>query len=137
MSFIFPSSAFIPLVLSKFLAEHGTGQFRLPILVAPCWKEAFWLPTGSSMLKDIPLQCPIVKDLIMDALVGQVFRSLHTLHLNLWLLRDVCCTDKVSFPQSVRQWWRHLKCSVTSLKCNNTDVVNNCILLTVYIQVYI
>ena len=31
-----------------------TGQFRLPILVAPCWMEAPWLPTVLNMLAGIP-----------------------------------------------------------------------------------
>ena len=29
-------------------------------------------------------------------------------HLSLWLLRDVCCTDRGSLPQSVRQCWGQL-----------------------------
>ena len=33
LSYVFPAPALIPLVLSKFLAEHITSQFRLPILV--------------------------------------------------------------------------------------------------------
>ena len=32
------------LVLSMFLMEQVTGQFRLVILVAPCWMETPWLP---------------------------------------------------------------------------------------------
>ena len=38
MCFIPP--ALVPLVLSKFLAEHVKGQLRPLILVAPCWMEA-------------------------------------------------------------------------------------------------
>ena len=34
-------------------------------------------------------------------LVGHVLSGLH---LTLWLLRDVYCTDRGSLPQSVRQW---------------------------------
>ena len=45
MSYIFP---YPTLVLSQFLAEHVTGQFRLVILVAPCWMEAPWLPQFST-----------------------------------------------------------------------------------------
>ena len=85
-----------PPVLSKFLAEHITGQFRLLILVAPCWMEAPWLPTVLSIAEDIPHQCLIGKDLIMAVLGSWVLKGLQSLHLTLFLLRDVCCT-KVPF----------------------------------------
>ena len=106
VSYVFPSPALVPLVLSRFLAEHVTGQFRLLILVAPCWMEAHGLPRVLNMLADIPWCCPIVKDLIMDVSLGQVLKGLTYLHLTLWLLRDMCCADRGSLPQSVRQqWW--------------------------------
>ena len=35
-----PPLALVPLVLSKFLAEHVKGQCRHLILMAPCWMEA-------------------------------------------------------------------------------------------------
>ena len=47
VSYVFPSPALVPLVLSKFLAEHVTGQLRHLIL------EASWLPTVLQILKDI------------------------------------------------------------------------------------
>ena len=37
---MFPPPALVPLVLSKFLAEHVKGQLRQLILVALCWIEA-------------------------------------------------------------------------------------------------
>ena len=46
VSYMFPPSALVPLVLSKFLAEHITGQVRFIILVASCLMEASWLPTA-------------------------------------------------------------------------------------------
>ena len=104
VSYVFNSPALVPLVLSKFLAEHVKGQLRLLILVAPCWIEAPWLPTVLSMLADISQWCPIIKDLIMDVSVGPVLNGLLYLHLTLWLLRDKCSADRGSFPQSVRQW---------------------------------
>ena len=58
---MFPPSALVPLVLSQFLAEHVTGQFRLLILMAHCWKESSWLPSVPNMLEDIPYCGPIVK----------------------------------------------------------------------------
>ena len=73
---MFPSLALVPLVLSKFLAEHINGQLRHLLLVAPCWMEAPWLPTVLNMLADVPQQCPIVKDLIMDVSVGQALKGL-------------------------------------------------------------
>ena len=109
---MFPPAALVPLVLSKFLAEHVKGQLRQLILVAPCWMEAPWLPTVLNMLAvaDVPLQCPIIKDLIVDILVGQVLKGLPYLHITLWLLSNVYYTDRGSLPQSVRQWWGQLLC---------------------------
>ena len=72
-------------------------QLRLLILVAPCWMEASWLPTVLNILADIPGHCPIIKDLIMDVSVGYVLKGLPYLHLTHWLLRDVCCGDRVLF----------------------------------------
>ena len=63
VSYVFASLALVPLVLSKFLAEHVNGQLRHLLLVVPCWMEAPWLPTILNMLADVPWQCPIVKDL--------------------------------------------------------------------------
>ena len=90
MSYVFPSPSLVPLVLYHFLAECITGQFILLILVAPFWMEAPWLPMAVNMLADVPYQCPIIKDFIMDVSVG-------------WLLRDACYADKGSLPWSVRQ----------------------------------
>ena len=109
VSYMFPPPALVPLVLSKFLAEHVKSQLRWLILVVPCWMEAPWLPTVLNMLADIPQQCPIIRDLIMDVLVGQVLKGLPYLHLNLWLLSNVCYTDRCSLPQSVRLWQGQLR----------------------------
>ena len=76
VSYVFPPLALIPLVLSKFLAEHVNGQLRHLILVAPCWMEAPWLPTILNMFADVPWQCPIIKDLIVDVSVGQALKGL-------------------------------------------------------------
>ena len=100
---MFPPPALVPVVLSTFLTEHVKGQLRYLILVIPCWMEAPWLPTVLK-LADISWCCPIVKDLVIDVLVGHVLKSLPYLHLTLWLLRDVFCTERGSFPQSVRLW---------------------------------
>ena len=45
-----------------------------------------------------------LKNLIMDVLVVPVFEGLQSLHITLWLLRDVCYADKGTLPQSARQW---------------------------------
>ena len=63
---MFPPPALVALVLSTLLAEHVTGQFRLLLLVVPCYIVAPWLPAVLSMLEDIPHSCRIVKNLIMD-----------------------------------------------------------------------
>ena len=106
---MFPPPTVVPLVLSKFLAEHVKGQLRWLILVAPSWMESPWLPTVLKVLADIPWQYLIIKDLIMDVSVGQMLKGLPYLHLTLWLLSNVCYTDRGSLPQSVRQWQGQLK----------------------------
>ena len=106
---MFPPPALVPLVLSRFLAEHVNGQLRHLILVAPCWMEAPWLPTVLNMLVDVPWQCPIVKDLVMDVSVGQALKGLQYLYLTLWQLSNVCYIDRGSLPWSVRWWWGQLE----------------------------
>ena len=110
VSYVFPPPMLVPLALSKFLAEHVKGQLRHLILVTPCWIEAPWLPMVLNMLADIPQWCTIIKHLVADGLVGQVLKGLPYLHLTLWLLRDVCYTDRGSLPQSVRWWQGKLEC---------------------------
>ena len=97
VSYVFPPLALVPLVLSKFLAEHLKDQLRHLLLVAPCWMEAPWLPTVLNMLADVPWWCPVIKDLIMDVLVGQALKGLQYLHLTLWLLSNMCYTDRILF----------------------------------------
>ena len=76
VSYVFPPPALVPLVLSKFLAEHVNGQLRHLLLVAPCWMEAPWLPTVLNMLADVPWGCPLLKDLIVDVSVDQALKGL-------------------------------------------------------------
>ena len=76
LGYVFPPLALVPLVLSKFLAEHVKGQLRHLILVAPCWMEPPWLPTVLNILADVPQWCPIINDLIMDVSVDQVLWGL-------------------------------------------------------------
>ena len=66
--------------------------------------EALWLPTVLNMLEDIHWHYPAIKDCIVGVFVGQVLKGLQYLHLTLWMLRDMCCADKGSLPQSIRQW---------------------------------
>ena len=73
--------------------------------IPACWMEAPWLTTVLNMFADISQHCPIITNLIMDVLVGHVLKSLPYLHFTPWLLRDVCCADRVSPPQSIRLWW--------------------------------
>ena len=110
VSYVFPPPALVPLVLSKFLAEHVNGQLRHLLLVVPCWMEAPWLPTVLNMLADVPQQCPLLKDLVMDVSVGQALKGLRYLHLTLWLLSNVCYADRGSLLWSVRQWQGQLEC---------------------------
>ena len=96
LSYMFPPPALIPLVLSRFLAEHVNSQLRHLILVVPCWMEAPWLPTILNMLADIPQQFPVIKDLIVDVSVCQVLKGLQYLHITLWQLSDVLCRQGFS-----------------------------------------
>ena len=109
ISYVFPPPALVPLVLSNFLAEHVNSQLRHLLLVASCWMEAPWLPTVLNMLVDVPQQFPLLKDVVVDVLAGQVLKGLQYLHLTIWLLSDVCYADRGSLPWSVRQWWGQLK----------------------------
>ena len=95
---MFLPPALVPLVLSKFLMEHVSGQLRHLILVAPCQMEACWLPTVLNMLADVLQQCPIIKDLMMDVLVGQGLKGLQYLDFCLWQLSNVCYADRGSLP---------------------------------------
>ena len=97
VSYVFPSPTLSPLVLSRFLVEHVKDQLRHLILLAPCWMEAAWLHTVLNMLADVLQECPIIKDLVMDVLVGHMLKGLPYLHLTIWLLTDVCYTDRVLF----------------------------------------
>ena len=76
VSYVFPPQALVPLVLSKFLAEHVNGQVRHLILVAPYGMEAPWLPTVLNMLVDVLQFGPIIKDLARDVSIGQALKGL-------------------------------------------------------------
>ena len=45
VSNVFPPPALVPIVLSRFLVEHVTGQFKLLILTALCWMVESWIYT--------------------------------------------------------------------------------------------
>ena len=85
------------------MAEHVTGQYRFPILVAPSWMEDPQLPTGLSMSDDLPYQCLIIKDLVRYGSVGWVFKILLSLHLTLCCLGTCVAQANVlfSFYQAV------------------------------------
>ena len=99
LSYVFPPPALILLAVSKFLVEHVTSKFRLTILVVPCWREAPWLLTVFNMFEDVPHQCPIIKGshyrcFCRSGAQGPVIAAFNPL--------DMCCTDKVSLPESFR-----------------------------------
>ena len=104
VSYIFPPSPLILLVLSKYLAKHVIGQFRILIVIASCWIKDCWLPSVLSMLEDVQHWCPIMINFVMDVLLGWVLKFLPLLYLTIWLLRDAGCSDNGS-PQSARHWW--------------------------------
>ena len=106
--YVFPPPALVLLFLSKFLVEHVIGQFRVLVLVVPCWMEASCLPTVLSMFETISHWCPII-NIVMDILIDWLLKGLPSLNLTLWLFRDVCGRDKGCIPKSVRQWWELFK----------------------------
>ena len=93
-----------------FLAEQRTSQSRLVILVAPCLMVTPYVLTAHNMLQDVPCQCPIIKELIRDYLVDPLLRGLPSVHLTLWLPRDMCSAGQGSLPKSVRHLQRQLEC---------------------------
>ena len=97
------------MVLSRFVAEHLTGLFRFLIFIVPCWMEAPWFHTVLTMLEYALWQYSMAKDVNRDVLVDQVLIGLPSLHCTVWLLKNVCCADKGSLPQSVRKWWGDLR----------------------------
>ena len=58
------------------------GKFIILILITPLCIEVPWLPKVLNRLEDIPPWHPIIKDLIMDVLVGQVLMGLPFLPLS-------------------------------------------------------
>ena len=75
------SPALVPVVLSMFLAELITGNFRLLIHVASCCIEAPWLHLILKMLENVHWQCPMLKDFIEDVML-LVFYTI----TKMWLL---------------------------------------------------
>ena len=60
------------------------------------------------MMEDVPQWCHIIKDLVIDVLVGQVLRGLSLLNLSILAVwRCVLCRQG-SLPLSFRQWWGQL-----------------------------
>ena len=102
VSYVFPPPAVVPLVLSKFLAEHVKGQLRHLILVAPCWMEGPWLPTVLNMLAYIPQWFPVIKDLIVQVSVGQALMGLPYLAFNP-VAAQQCVLCRQGFSSSVCQ----------------------------------
>ena len=83
MSYLVPPPALVPLVLSMFLAKHVTSQFRILILVAPCWMEACSLSIVVNIPEDIPHHCLILMNLIIDVSANWVLKGLPLLDLTL------------------------------------------------------
>ena len=102
VSYVFPPATLVPLVLSKFLVKHVSHQFRLLILVAPCWLPGF---SQFSTCWSTFFVLPCHKRSHHGCFGRQGAQESAYLHLTFWLLRDVCCADKGSLLPSVRQWW--------------------------------
>ena len=114
LSYVFPPSALVPIVLSTFLAEHVTGQFQTS-------NSGCILLDGSSLafhssqhVEDIPHWCAFVKDLVRDVLVGWVLKHMSSLYLTHWPPKDMC-----------RQWFSSPTCqTVTGVIQTSTPKVN-------------
>ena len=65
LSYVFPHPALVPLVLSKFLAEHVKGQPQTFDSDGTKFDGGSMASTVLSMLADALQWCPIIKDLIM------------------------------------------------------------------------
>ena len=107
MSYAFSLPALVPQVLFTFLADYVTVQFRLLILVAPCWMEAPWLCSWHVGRHSLLVFYHKIPCHGCFSSLGAQWSAVTT--LNLWLLGDICSTEKGSLPQSVRQWWKWLK----------------------------
>ena len=70
--------------------------------------KILWPPKVLNTLAAIPHWYH--KNIIKDVSVNWILKGLPLQHLTLWLLRDACCKDIVSLPQSVRQWPEQLQC---------------------------
>ena len=117
--------ALVALGLSMFLAKHVLGQFRLPIVATPCWLEDPWLPVVLNMLEEIPHWFPILRDLFNDVLAGLVLKGLPSLHLILWLFRDILLHIQgfsMLVCQAVAGWLKHLQQGFTSNVAKNEQV---------------
>ena len=97
-SYVFPLLALIPLVLSKFLVEPVKS-------IVTSYSNGTMLGGGSLPSHSSPYfaRCSSLvshhKGSHHGCFVGQVLKGLH---LTFWLFRDMCFTDKGSFPQCVR-----------------------------------
>ena len=63
---MFPPLALVPLVLSKFLAEHVNGQLRHLLLGGSMLDGGSLASHLLTMLVDVPWWCPLVKALVVD-----------------------------------------------------------------------
>ena len=61
VSYVFPPPALVPLVLSKFLTECVTGQFRVLILVAPCWRFLGLSQFSKSWQTETPVELKVMQ----------------------------------------------------------------------------
>ena len=82
-------------------ARKFTSQFRLLILVSPCWLEAFLASHSSQCVGRHSLLVSILKDLVMDISVIWVLKGLPLLHLTLW--HSEMCVVQTRFSSLVYQ----------------------------------
>ena len=85
----------------KCPGKHIRGQFKLLIVVTLNWVEASWPTTVLNILENVPHEVFHFKNLISNVFGDWLLKGMPSLHLTLWLLRDMCCVDNASHPQSV------------------------------------
>ena len=86
----FPCTALVLPPMSKFVAEHVTGQFHHLILMESCWMEIPWLPPVLDMPKDVLLWGIMLYNLIRVVSVNQALKRSVATAFNPFASQDGC-----------------------------------------------
>ena len=100
-AYAFPPVSLLPKVISK-MVDQG---FLKMILIAPGWPNMPWFWDLVNMSYQIPLQLPLVKDLVTQPFNGQTHQNLQNLNLHAWFLEPFPSNNMVSLAR----WRQELK----------------------------